>query len=413
MTQPSGRDHRIQRMTGRDPDQTHRASTPLELLFDLTLVVTFSQAGTQMAHLLELGHIAAAVGAFAFSLFAICWAWINYSWLASAYDNDDIFFRVATMVQMLGVLVMALGMPALFHSIDEGLHVDNGIVVAGYVVMRVSTIALWLRAGRHDPRRRPATQTYAGLIALAQVAWVIQIFIYPPLPVTVAVTVALVTFEMAIPAIAERRARTPWHAHHIAERYSLLVIITLGEVILGTILAISAVVEEQGWSVEAVLVASGGVMLAFGLWWVYFTMPSGEILAAHRRRGFPWGYGHMVLFGSLAATGAGLHVAANVIEHEAHLGPVGAILTVVVPVAVFTVALITLYSLLLLQFDPFHTWLVVGALAVLTAAVLAVAAGASIGTGILLAAGAPLVVIVGYETVGHRHQAVAVERALP
>ncbi|WP_238146781.1 low temperature requirement protein A [Ornithinimicrobium murale] len=397
---------------GRDPDEEHRSATPLELLFDLTLVVAFSQASTQMAHLLELGHIATAVGAFAFSLFAICWAWINYSWLASAYDNDDVFFRVATMVQMLGVLVIALGMPALFHSIDVGEHIDNGIVVAGYVVMRVSTIALWLRAGRHDPPRRPATQTYARLIALAQVVWVIQIFTYPPLPVTVVVTLLLVIFEMSIPAIAERRACTPWHAHHIAERYGLLVIITLGEVILGTILAISAVVEEQGWSLEAVLVASGGVMLAFGLWWVYFTMPSGEVLAGHRERGFTWGYGHLVLFGSLAATGAGLHVAANVIEHEAHLGPVGAILSVVVPVAVFTVALITLYSLLLHQFDTFHTWLVVGALAVLTAAVLTIAAGASIGTGILLAAGAPLLVIVGYEAVGHRHQADAVARTL-
>ncbi len=50
---------------------------------------------------------------------------------------------------------------------------------------------------------------------------------------------------------------TPWHAHHIAERYGLLVIITLGEGILGTITAVAAVVDHVGWSMEAVLLVVG------------------------------------------------------------------------------------------------------------------------------------------------------------
>ena len=34
----------------------------------------------------------------------------------------------------------------MFHSIDEGRAVDNSVTVAGYVVMRVAMIFLWLRA---------------------------------------------------------------------------------------------------------------------------------------------------------------------------------------------------------------------------------------------------------------------------
>ena len=46
------------------------------------------------------------------------------------------------------------------------------------------------------------------------------------------------------PYLAERRyGGTPWHAHHIAERYGLLVIITLGEGIIGTVASINAVVH--------------------------------------------------------------------------------------------------------------------------------------------------------------------------
>jgi low temperature requirement protein LtrA len=225
--------------------------------------------------------------------------------------------------------------------------------------------------------------------------------------------VVLVLVEFAGPVIAEtRKGGTPWHAHHIAERYGLLVIITLGEIVLGTILALSAVIEKQGWSAETVAVAFGGTALAFGLWWVYFTMPSAKVLSRFRERGFVWGYGHYFIFAGLAATGAGLHVAASEIEGVAHIDLVQVLLTVVIPVGVFMVALFTVYSLLLREFDPFHIWLFIGSILALVLAVVAVAAGASFGTGILITALSPLVVIVGYETIGHRHQAAALERAL-
>lgn len=407
-------DHRMRRMTGRDPSEPHRSATPLELFFDLVFVVAFSQAGAQTAHLLEVGHWAPAVGGFLFAVFAIWWAWINYSWLASAYDNDDIFFRVATMIEMLGVLVLALGLPALFHSLDEGHHVDNAVVVAGYVIMRVATVALWLRAAKHDPARRRTARTYAAFVSAAQLGWIVLIFVNLPLAPTLAFTAALIVLELVGPYIAEHRPEggTPWHAHHIAERYGLLVIITLGEIILGTILALSAVIDKQGWSMETIAVAFGGTALAFGLWWVYFTMPSATVLHRHRERGFVWGYGHYFIFVALAATGAGLHVAAYEIEGIAHIGIVPALLTVVIPVGIFMVALFTIYSLLLRQFDPFHIWLFLGSLLALVLAVVAVAAGASFGVGILITAASPLVVVIGYESVGHRHQAAALERAL-
>ena len=407
-------DHRMRRMTGRDPNEPHRTATPLELLFDLTFVVAFSQAGAQTAHLLELGHWGPAIGGFAFAVFAIWWAWINYSWLASAYDNDDIFFRVATMVEMLGVLILALGLPDLFHSLDKGEYVDNGVVVAGYVVMRIATIALWLRIARHDAAHRRTALTYVAYVSAAQLGWIVVIFVNLPLAPTLAFTAALVVLELVGPYAAERGrgGGTPWHAHHIAERYGLLVIITLGEIILGTILAISAVIDEQRWSAETVAVAFGGTALAFGLWWVYFTMPSGKVLARFRERGFVWGYAHYFVFFALAGTGAGLHVAAYEIEGVAHIDLLQALLTVVVPVGIFMVALFTIYSLLLRQFDPFHIWLFLGSVVVLVLAVVAVAAGASFGVGILITAASPFVVVVGYETVGHRHQAAALQRAL-
>ena len=150
----STRGHRLARMTGRDPGADHRAASPLELLFDLTFVVAFGQAADELAHLVVDGHAAQGVLGFVFAVGATCWAWINFSWFASAYDTDDWLFRITTLVQMIGVVVFTLGLPAMFESLEAGGSVDNGVLVAGYVVMRVAMIAQWLRVAVQDPDRQ-------------------------------------------------------------------------------------------------------------------------------------------------------------------------------------------------------------------------------------------------------------------
>jgi low temperature requirement protein LtrA len=313
---------------------------------------------------------------------------------------------------MVGVLIVALGVPDVFHSIDEGHYLDNTVMVVGYVVMRVATIALWIRAAVQDEKRRKTCLAYIVNVSIAQLGWIVLIFLNLPVGTTLVFTTLLMLFELAGPLFAEKRfGPTPWHAHHIAERYGLLVIITLGEVILGTILAISAVVQDDVWSMEAALIAFAGTALAFGMWWSYFVIPFGEVLTHHRWRGFPWGYLHLFVFGSLIAVGAGLHVAANVISHHAHVDETFAVLSIAIPVLVYETFLFGIYALTVMQFDPFHIWLYVGSVAFLAASVIAVLAGASLGVALLLIACAPAVVVVGYETVGWRHGAEILERA--
>jgi len=408
------RAHRLEVMSGRDPNEPHRAATPLELLYDLTFVVAFGVAGEQFAHLLAEGHFAAGLAAFGLAIFAICWAWINFSWFASAYDTDDWAFRLATMVQMVGVIILALGLPQVFHSVDEGRPVDNSVTVAGYVVMRVAMLFLWLRAARQDPPRRRACQTYAATIGVAQLGWVLLLMLTDS---TVGEFFAwgalLLVIELAGPVIAERRkGGTPWHAHHIEERYGLLTIITLGEGVIGTVASLGAVVESHGWTLDAALVAVAGTGLTFGLWWMYFTVPSAEVLHVHRERLFPWGYGHILIFGSIAATGGGLHVAAYYIGHEAHIGATATVLTVAAPLAVYVLTLFALYSFLVRAVDSFHLALLAGTAALLVLPVMLASIGAPMAVCLVVLMLAPLVPVIGYETLGYRHMAIAVQRTL-
>jgi low temperature requirement protein LtrA len=398
-------------MTGRDPDEEHRGATPLELLYDLTFVVAFGIAADQLAHLLAEGHWSSGLAAFGFAVFGICWAWINFSWFSSAYDTDDWAFRLATMVQMVGVVILALGLPPIFDSIDAGETLDNSVGVLGYVVIRVAMVFLWLRAARQDPARQRACQTYALTIAVAQVGWVALIPIDLSIGAFWLAGSVLIAIELLGPVIAERgKGGTPWHAHHIAERYGLLAIIALGEGVIGTVAFLSAVVEDQGWSLDAALVAVAGIGLTFGMWWVYFMVPSGDLLHAHRERSFAWGYGHMFIFGSIAATGAGLHVAAYYIGDEAHIGATATVLTVAVPVALFLLAVYALFTWLVRTPDPFHLSLLAATAAVSVLAVALAASGLAMAWCLVVLMLAPWVTVVGFETIGHRHLVAALER---
>jgi low temperature requirement protein LtrA len=403
--------HARRRFSGRNPDEHHRASTPLELLYDLTIVVGFGTAADELAHYVAEGHVWAGICGFMIAGFAVSWAWLGYTWFASAYDTDDWVFRLATLVQMAGVIVLSLGLPQMFETLDHGDTLDNRVMVAGYVIMRVALVYLWWQVAREDRERAPAAHAYMARIGLAQIGWVIVAILELPVTTALVLFAVLVVFELLGPFVAERRASTPWHPHHIAERYGLLIIISLGEVILGTVASINAVVHgEAGWSAEAVALTVAGLGLTFGCWWMYFAVPWGAPLERHRERGFWFGYGHLILFSALAAMGGGLHVAAYGLEGEAELGAAGIVLSVAIPFAIYSLVFYGLYSILLHEHDPWHVLLLAAMGALIVLSVVLAAAGVGVEICLVVLMVAPFVTVAGYETFGHRHMSAAIER---
>jgi len=391
-------------MAGRDPHEVHRVATSLEQLFDLTFATCFSLAASQLAMALSAGRYAAALLGFGFASFAICWAWINFSWFASAYDTDDWIFRVVTLRQMVGVLVLAIGLPPMFASIERGERLDNSVMVLGYVIMRVALVFQWLRAARQDPARRRACLTYAIAISIAQIGWVWQIAVHFSTAAAFILGSILALIELMGPVLAERQdGGTPWHAHHVAERHSSLAIMALGEGIVGTIAALSAVVEQQGWTVDATLVGIAGTALTFGMWWLYDLLPSAPILETHRNRAFVWGVGQILIVTAIVGTGGGLHVAAYFIEHQTQISPLATVLSVALPVGAFLGLTYALYYYLVRRFKAFQMWLLVGTAAVVAVTVTAARSGVSMARCLVVLALAPAVTVVGYEVLGYRH----------
>jgi low temperature requirement protein LtrA len=325
----------ITTMRARDPHEANRAATPLELLFDLTFVVAIAAVVPELAHAVVEAHPIEGLLGYLLAFFAIWWAWMNFTWFASAFDCDDGLYRVLTMVQMAGVLVLATGVPAAFQGsrdADGGLG-DFTTAVLGYVIMRIALVFQWLRAAGSSPAYRATALRYAAGIATIQVLWVIRLAL--PDPISTWAFVIFIMAELLVPVWAERPNMTPWHPHHIAERYGLFTIIVLGESVLAATVAFIASRSEAGLSPALIIVAASALVLLFALWWLYFLVPAGQELVDHRERAFLWGYGHYFVFASLAAVGAGIEVASEAITHEIAAPPLLVAYSLSIPVAVY------------------------------------------------------------------------------
>ncbi|WP_369357176.1 low temperature requirement protein A [Streptomyces sp. cg2] len=321
-------------MQARSRNEAHRAATPLELFFDLCFVVAIAQAGRQLVHALAEGHPGHGVVGYLMVFFAIWLAWLNFSWFSSAYDTDDVLYRVVTLVQIAGVLVLAAGVPRAFD------HGDFRVVWCGYLVMRLALVSQWLRAahGARGAERRTALH-YALGVTVCQVGWLALLFLPPGDAPWVFLVMG--TLELSVPALAERRRQTTWHPHHIAERYGLFTLIVLGETVSAATVAVQSALDEHHDPGTLLPIAAGGLLLVFAAYWIYFAVPIHLHLRSNRQA-FLWGYGHYLVFCSAAAIGAGIEIAVEQSAGGTHLPAYAAAACVTVPGALylFTVWLI-------------------------------------------------------------------------
>lgn len=323
-------------MTGRDPDEPHRGATPLELLFDLCFVVAVAGAAGALHHDLAEGKIGHGLLSYIVVFFAIWWPWMNFTWFASAYDTDDVIYRLLTFVQIAGVLIVSAGVPSAFNDMDFRL------LLIGYVVMRIALVAQWLRAAYEDPAGRSVAIRFAIGVGLVQIAWVFRPLLPTPFDVIGFGVLAIV--DLGVPIWAERSGRhTPWHPEHIGERYGLFTIIVLGECILAVSGAVQLALAAGGVSVSLLAVAVGGLLLVLALWWSYFKHPAEIDRDVSLGQAIFWGYGHYVVFAAIAALGAGLQVAVDATHETLPLSPSAVALTVAIPVIVYLVATVLLH----------------------------------------------------------------------
>ena len=312
-------------MRPRDSGEPNRAASSLELFFDLVFVVAVSIASAQLHDELREGRYDGILS-YAMVFFAIWWAWMNFSWFATSFDTDDWLYRIVTIVQMSGVLVLAAGIAPAYETGDFTL------VVIAYVVMRVAMITQWIRAAVASPEYRKTGIRYAVGIGIVQVLWVG--FLFVPAPVELPVFFVLVIGELLVPVIAERPAATPWHPHHITERYSAFTLIVLGETVLASANAVIGALHEVESLAPLLSIAALTLIAAASLWWIYFWPPHHRAIRTFRSS-LSYGYMHYFVLGSAAAFSVGIGLEVDLLTGIASIPPLVASFAVAIPIVVF------------------------------------------------------------------------------
>jgi low temperature requirement protein LtrA len=315
--------------------------------------------------------------------FAIWWAWMNFTWFASGFDTDDVLYRIFTLVQMAGVLVLAAGVPGAFR------HGDFLAITLGYLIMRIGLVAHWVRAAIEHPESRAIALRYAGGVSVVQVGWVLRLLL--PADLGVASFVVLAALDLSVPLWAERAGHTSWHPGHIAERYGLFVIILLGESVAAATAAMQRALAATGVTPSLVMVGASGLVLLFAIWWIYYLEPAERGLTDRPQFSYFWGYGHWFLFAAIAAVGSGIEVAVEATAHVPEIGVVAVGYALAVPVAVFLVLLYVLHRPLVDRAEVPATVLLPAAALELLVPLAAPAVGTT-GTVALIAVIAALVV---------------------
>ncbi|GAA0482488.1 membrane protein [Paractinoplanes deccanensis] len=317
-------------MRARSADEPHRVATPLELFFDLCFVVAVAQAALPLHHSISEHHVGHGLYGYLTVFFAIWWAWMNFTWFASAYDTDDDVYRITTLVQIGGALVLAAGVEAAFE------RTDFLVITIGYVIMRLALVSQWLRAARSDAPRRLTAYRYAIGVTAVQVLWLLRLLIPHDSPWITPAFVALALLELAVPVWAEAAPGGPttYHPHHITERYGLFTIIVLGEAVLSATVAFQSAFDEGEHEAELISLAVSAIVVVFALWWLYFDR-SAHHLITRLRTSLMWGYGHYFIFAAAAAVGAGIGVNVDYVTHHAEISGRPAAYAIAVPVAVY------------------------------------------------------------------------------
>jgi len=283
-----------------------RTSTWLELFFDLCFVVAVAALASRLHHEPDLGGMLRFLGLFV----PIWWSWMIFTWYATAFDNDDVPYRVTLLAAMLSILGLAASVGRV--GVDPASTLS---FVMTYAFMRLLVTGLFLRARRYVPAvMKRFVFFYAAGNAVGATIWVSSLLV--PAPWRYAVWAIGLCVELLGPILAVmtlENSRVTFHPRHIAERYGLFTLIVLGE----SVLAVASGTSGTDLAPPAVLTAVIGFAAAASIWWLYFGHVGSSGIELGPRPAFYWGYGHFAVYAGIAAFGVGVQLAVEAAAPQA------------------------------------------------------------------------------------------------
>lgn len=238
---------------------TERHATNLELFLDLVFVF----AVTQVAEVLGAGERAAGIGRGVLLTWLVWWLWSQFTWLGTAIDlSSQSVAQLLVLASVPLALLVAVAIPRAYD--DSAIWFAGAYLAANLWSLAIQGRGLWAR----EASRRAWLQ-YAPVAIIAPCVLFFGAFFNRGPRTAIWTVVAILNVVSALLASRRRGAlQNEWTIDplHFAERHSLFVIISLGEVLV----AIGVAAAHDTLGPEIVVGAFGAVAMACVLWWSYF-----------------------------------------------------------------------------------------------------------------------------------------------
>lgn len=261
--------------------------------FDLVFVFAI----TQVSGLLNRDHGAGGLLRALVVFVPLYWAWVGTTVQANVRDVDNPRDRLGIFAVSLSGLFMALALPEAYGT--RGL-----LFGASYWAARLVLFGLIVRVrgSWRGPYGIGAAISGPLLLAGGLLHGEVRLGLWALAALT----------DLAGPSVLRRRlAAVVYHPGHLPERFGLLVLVALGESIVGTGAPVAAGRSLTGAELVAVAAA---FTISCGLWWLYF-VHAGEAMryaveVAESRRDIirlVYSYGHLSLVAGVIAVAVGFN----------------------------------------------------------------------------------------------------------
>jgi low temperature requirement protein LtrA len=278
-----------------------RRTSPVELLWDLVFVFAVTQVTTLLSR--DLSWTGFGHGMLVLAL--IWWAWSAFVWAANAEQEASRVLRGVLLLGMVFIFIAGLSLPHAFG--------DRATLFAcSYAGVRLLHLVLYAHASRRGRASWSAIAGFATTVVIGMVLLVAGSLLEEPIRVwlwTLAVAI-----DYAGPAWLTRerlRGLQQVAVAHFAERYSLFVIICLGE----SIVAIGLSANERALDAALIVAVALGLLATIGMWWTYFDRFAGTAEARLHDHDDPvlaaadaYSYLHLVIVAGIITFAVGMKV---------------------------------------------------------------------------------------------------------
>ncbi|MET7806577.1 low temperature requirement protein A [Micromonospora chersina] len=243
--------------------------TPKELFFDLVYVYAFLQVAAMIADDPTWRGVVRGL-----LVLSVLWvAWCAYTWLGIAVRSEHPVVRLVLLLVVALTALITLASPEAFSVDGSGLP-GPLVFVTCYALIRLLFLGAFWFTVRQDPTQRAAVLRSAAPTLLALAILLAAALVPQPVgdfrmltPVRAGLWIVAVAVDLVGNRLTGARHSWTWSAEHWADRYSLVIIIALGQAVI----SMGTAVVYTPMSARIIVAASMGTALLAALWWIYFS----------------------------------------------------------------------------------------------------------------------------------------------